>query len=82
MKLVVSSAAKSKLGGLFCNVQDGTIIYLILNEMGHPQTEAMSIYVDNRTAVGIDNSSIKKQRSRITNISYFGVVDQVTLNNF
>ena len=61
--------------------QDGTILHLTLNEMGHPQTEATPIYVDNTMAVDIINKSIKKQRSRAINMCYLWVVDQVTLNN-
>ena len=79
---MASSAAESKLGGLFCNAQDGTILCLALNGMGHPQTKATLIYMDKVTAVSIANNSIKKQQSKGMNMHYFLVLDQVTLNNF
>ena len=68
---LLASVDESELGGLFCNMQDGTILCLTFNEMGHPQTEATPIYVDNTTAIGIVNNSIKKQRSRAINMHYF-----------
>ena len=58
---MASSAAESKLGGLFYNAQDGTILVLTLNEMGHLQTEATPMYVEYITAVGTTNNSIQKQ---------------------
>ena len=82
VKTCASSAAESGIDSLFCNAQDRTILHLTLNEMGHPQTEATPIYVDNTASVGISNNSIKKQRSRAMSILFFWVVDQVALNNF
>ena len=35
-KLVAASAAKSELGGLFCDDQDATIMCLALTKMGWP----------------------------------------------
>jgi len=58
LKLVAASAAEAELGALFHNAQQAKIIRLTLQEMGHPQP-ATPIHIDNTTAVGIVNSTIK-----------------------
>ena len=59
-KFAVTSAAEAKLGALFYNIQDGTILRLALEEMGHKQPST-PVHCDNVTAVGIANDSVKKQ---------------------
>jgi hypothetical protein len=76
LKLVAASAAEAELGALFLNVQEAKIIRLILHEMGHPQPPT-PVHCDNSTAVGIANSTVKRQRSRAMEMRYFWVVDQV-----
>ena len=82
LKLVAASAAESELGGLFNNAQKGKVFRLTLTEMGWPQKEPTPIFVDNSTAHGIANNTIKRQRSRAMNMRYFWVVDQVTQQVF
>ena len=79
LKLVAASAAEAELGALFLNVQEAKILRLILHEMGHPQPPT-PVHCDNSTAVGISNSTVKRQRSRAMEMRYFWVVDQVTNN--
>ena len=59
-KFVVASAAEAELGALFYNCQDGTILCLSLEEMGHAQPP-MPVHRDNLTAVAIANDTVKKQ---------------------
>ena len=70
LKCVAASAAEAELCALFLNAMDAKIIQLTLEEMGHPQP-ATPIHVDNSTAVGIVNNTIKRQRSRAMNMRYF-----------
>ena len=70
LKCVAASAAEAELGALFLNAMDAKIIRLSLEEMGHPQPPT-PIHVDNSTAVGIVNNTIKRQRSRAMNMRYF-----------
>ena len=70
LKCVAASAAEAELGALFLNAMDAKIIRLTLEEMGHPQPPT-PIHVDNSTAVGIVNNTIKRQRSRAMNMRYF-----------
>ena len=75
LKLVAASAAEAELGALFLNAQEARIIRLTLAEMGHPQPPT-PIHVDNTTAVGIVNNTIKRQRSRAMEMRYFWLLDQ------
>ena len=60
LKLVAASAAEAELGALFVNAKEAKIIRLILQELGHPQPPT-PIHIDNLTAVGIVNNTIKRQ---------------------
>jgi len=75
--LVAASAAEAELGSLFLNTQEAKVIRLILEELGHPQPPT-PIHVDNTTAVGIVNNTIKRQRSRSMEMRYFWLLDQET----
>ena len=75
LKMVAASAAEAELGALFMNIKEGRIIRLTLAEMGHPQPPT-PIHVDNTTAVGIVNNTIKRQRSRAMNMRYFWLLCQ------
>ena len=57
------------------------IFRLILKELGHPQS-ATPVHCDNKTAVGIANNTIKRQRSRSMEMRYFWVADQATQGNY
>ena len=70
LKRVAASAAEAKLGALFLNAMNVKILQLTLMEMGHPQPPT-PIHVDNTTAAGIVNNTIKRQRSRAMNMRYF-----------
>jgi hypothetical protein len=76
LKHVAASAAEAELGALFRNTQESKILCIVLEKMGHPQP-ATPIHCDNKTAVGIANSTVKRQRSRAMEMRYFWVVDQV-----
>ena len=80
-KFVVASAAEAELGALFYNCQDGTILRLSLEELGHPQP-ATPVHCDNSTAVSIANDTVKKQRSRAMEKNFFWTTSQVEIGNF
>ena len=75
IKIVAASAAEAELGALFINAKEAKIIRIILSELGHPQPPT-PIHVDNTTAVGIVNNTIKRQRSRSMEMRYFWLLDQ------
>ena len=70
LKIVAASAAEVELAALFVNTKEARVIHLILSELGHPQPPT-PIHIDNTTAVGIVNRTIKWQRSRSTEMRYF-----------
>ena len=74
LKLVAASAAEAELGALFLNAQEAKVLRLILTELGHPQPK-IPIHIDNTTAVGICNNTIKRQRSRAMEMRYWWLVD-------
>ena len=53
---------------------------LILQELGHPQPPT-PCHVDNTTAVGIVNNTIKRQRSRSMEMRYFWLLAQWAQKN-
>ena len=63
MRFVVTSAAEAELGALFHNCQDGTIFWLTLHNLGHPQPKT-PVHCNNATAVGIASNTVKQQRAR------------------
>ena len=79
LKCVAASAAEAELGSLFFNVMDARIIRLTLDELGHQQP-ATPVHVENTTAVGIVNNSIKRQRLRAMNVRYFWLLCIVSRN--
>jgi hypothetical protein len=76
LKHVAAPAAEAELGALFLNTQEVKILRLMLQEMGHPQPPT-PIHCNNSTAVGISNSTVKRQRSRAMEMWYFWVINQV-----
>ena len=81
LKLVAASAAEAELGALFLNAQEAKVVCLILTELGHPQPP-IPIHVDNTTAVGIVNNTIKQQRLREMEMRYFWLLDGETQKLF
>jgi hypothetical protein len=49
---VAASAAEAELGALFLNAQEGEVIRLVLEKLGHPKPPT-PIHIDNTTTVGI-----------------------------
>jgi hypothetical protein len=73
-KLAAASPAEAELGALFCNAQEAKVIWLVLEELGHPQPQT-PIHIDNTTTVGIVNNIIKQQRPHAMEMRYFWLLD-------
>mgnify|MGYP006183795327 CR=1 FL=1 len=76
LKFVAASAAEAKLGALFVNAKEGSVIHLILQELGHPQPPT-PIHCDNSTTAGIANNTVKCLKSCLMEMQYFWIADQV-----
>ncbi len=70
LNLVAASAAEIELGAMFLNAQEEKMIHLILMELGHPQSPT-TMHVDNTTAMGIVDNTIKRQWSSGNNCRIF-----------
>ena len=70
IKHATSSAAEAELGGSFFNMKDAVPpIRAALEEMGHPQPPT-AIVVDNSTASGIANKTVKQRRSKAVDMRF------------
>ena len=81
IKVVVSSAAKAETAGLFTNMKEAVALRTALEEMGHPQNTT-PIQVDNSTACGIANDTIKQRRSKAIDMQFYWVQDRVNRKQF
>ena len=81
LPLVGMSVSEAELGGKLYNVKKGKVLRLTLEETGWKQGPT-TIFVENNTASGICNRTIKRQRSRLMNGQYSWLIDQVNLNTY
>jgi hypothetical protein len=78
---VMSSAAEAELAALFTNAKEATVLRTTLTEMGHPQP-VTPIQVDNSTADGIANETVKQQRSKAIDMRFYWIRDRIAQNQF
>ena len=77
----MASAAEAEYGALFLNGQAAVPIRTTLIEMHHPQPPT-PIQVDNSTAVGISNKSIKQKRSKAMDMRFHWIHDRILQEHF
>jgi hypothetical protein len=80
IKNMVASAAESEVGACFHNAQSGAPLRVTLTELGHTQTPT-PLRIDNSTAFGILNETIKQKRSKAMDMRYHWLTDRVPKNN-
>jgi hypothetical protein len=78
---VMSSTAKAKLGALFLNAKEGTVLRTALKEMGHPQS-AMPLQTNNSTANRISNGTCKQCQFQAIDMWFYWVHDQTQQGHF
>ena len=81
LKLVAASAAEAELAALFVKTEEAQVIRLLLAKFGQPQSPT-PIYIDNTTAIGIINSTIKRQCSCSTEMRYYWHPNQALQKHF
>jgi hypothetical protein len=81
IKNVVASAAESEVGACFHNAQSGTPLRVTLTELGHTQPPT-PLQIDNSTAFGIVNETIKQKRSKSMDMRYHCLTDRVRQKQF
>ena len=78
---VLGSAAEAEIGATYINAQESVPIRTTLEEMGHPQPPT-PIQVDNTTAVGFANHTIKQKRSKAIDMRYYWLQDRASQGQF
>ena len=72
MSNVMGSAAEAEIGAAYLDGREAVPIRNLLRKLGHPQP-ATPIQVDNSTADGFANDTIKKKRSKPTNMRFYWI---------
>jgi hypothetical protein len=67
INVVAGSAAEAEIGAGYINGQDAVPIVNTLRELGHPQPPT-PIQIDNTTAEGFANGTMKQKRSKAIDI--------------
>jgi hypothetical protein len=75
-KSVMSSAAEVEIGALFMNAKAIIPLRIKCDELGHKQP-ATPMKIDNNTAEGIMNGTIKQNRSKAIDMSFYWLKDRV-----
>ena len=81
LKNIMASAAEAELGALFINAREAVPIRTTLVEMKWPQPPT-PIQVNNSTAVGIANQSIKQKMSKAMDMRFYWVIDRINQGQF
>ena len=81
IKNVMASAAEAEVGALFMNAQEAVPMRLSLEELGHKQP-ATPLKIDNSTATGIINNTIKQKRSKAIDMRFYWLRDRVKQGQF
>ena len=81
LKFVMGSAAEAEIGASYMNAQESLPIRVCLEEMGHPQPPT-PIQVDNTTAVGFANKTIKQKRSKAIDMRFYWIQDRCNQGQF
>ena len=75
---VCSSVAESEYAALFLVGREATNARNILHDLGYPQGTTSTICANNACAVGIANITVKQKRSKVINVRYHWIRDQVS----
>ena len=75
MSNMMGSAAVPDIGATYINGQEAVPIRTLLRKLGHPQP-ATPIQVDNSTADGFANNTIKQKRSKVIDMRFYWISDR------
>ena len=81
MSNVTGSDAEAEIGVAYINSQEAFPIRTLLRKLGHPQP-ATPIQVDNSTADGFSNNTIKKKRSKSIDMRFYWIRDCTNQGQF
>jgi hypothetical protein len=78
---VMGSAAEAEIASSYMNGQEAIPIRTTLNEMGHPQPPT-PVQVNNSTAEGFANNTIKQKRSKAIDMRFYWIQDRTRQGQF
>ena len=81
IKTVMSSAGEAEIGATFLNAKDALPICTNPEELGHPQPPT-PMQVDNTTAVGFANNTIKQKWSKAIDMHFYWIIDRTLQGQF
>ena len=81
IKSVMGSAAEVEIGAGYINARELLPIRVAAIEMGHPQPPT-PIQVDNSTAVGFANKTIKQKISKAIDMRFYWIQDRTNQGQF
>ena len=81
MSSAMGSAAEAEIGAPYLNGQEAVPVRTFLLELGHPQP-ANPIQVDNSTADGFANDTIKQKLSKSINMRFYWICDCTSQGQF
>ena len=81
IKSVMGSAAEAEIGAGYINARELLPIRVAAIEMGHPQPPT-PIQVDNSTAVGFANKTIKQKISKAIDMRFYWIQDRTNQGQF
>ena len=70
IKTFISVASETEIGATFLNAKYALPIHTTLEELGHPQPPT-PMQVDNTTAVGFTNDTVKHKRSKEIEMRFY-----------
>ena len=77
----MGSADEAKIGASYINGQEAVPIRTLLLELGNPQN-ANPIQVNNSTADGFANDTIKQKRSKAIDMRFYWIRDRISQDQF
>ena len=81
MSNVMSSAFEAEIGAAYINGQESIPIHTLLLEIGHPQP-ATPIQVDNSTADGFANNTIKQKQLKAIKMRFYWIHNGINQGQF
>jgi hypothetical protein len=81
LKHVMSSAAGAEIGAVFINAKEGAVLRKTLEDVVHPQPPT-PMEMDNTTATGYINGTIKQKRSKAMDMRFYWIKYRVKQGQF
>ena len=77
----MGSAAETEIAAAYINGQEAVRIRTLIRELGYPQP-TNPIQVDNSTADGFSNDTIRQTQSKAINMSFYWIHNQTSQGQF